>query len=329
MITIDELIKLESHPCAIKKTSEPELLNSIKEDISFIGLIYPILIADGKILDGVKRQQAIAELYAENRLPENFELKVNELTCTAEDGVTSGNLLRETYNSFERAMIGVSLYFDKYEKEAEIRGNGGVKVDSAEKGTTAEKIANKVGTNRQYVGYCSGLWKFSPDTVGCVLRGQLHYDTAAKFNNMPENKKKKYLDWFNEHPDANHNFDNAQEHFKENTVDKKESEKQEKQNERASEEWTEDLPIFGMFTQAVAPEFIDRVNALAREYQYINGLGVIWTASDTKQAQTALESLRDELMLDVHVIEPTKLMTSKCCVSTPRLALAPRKRKAA
>ena len=58
----------------------------------------------------------------------------------------------------KNAIIGVSFYYELYSKLAEGRMKSGACASDEDKGSTSQKIANKVGSNNNYVSVCIALW---------------------------------------------------------------------------------------------------------------------------------------------------------------------------
>lgn len=304
MYTIEEFINLEAHDNAIlKPVMDYELYKTIKEDIRQYGLQNDILIDNHKILDGVQRQRMIRELHTEKRLPAHFKLKIREHNPTDPDytpanAVVSLNVLRNDYSKFQRAMIGVKEFYEMVSTESAKRMKDNQHVNQDEKGTTAEIIAQKVGSNNNYVSICIALWEYSTELYNVVLRGQLNYRTGREFNKLTLNKKKQYLEWFMNHQGENYQFEHAQDHFREDKEDKKQAEKQRGDQGQCTDSFqaddeSEEYPVFAVFNQTLCPAFIDEITELANKYHYISGKNNIWAVSDNKVMQVTLASLKE------------------------------------
>jgi len=318
MYTIEEFINLEVHKNAIlKPVIDSELYKTIKEDIRQYGLQNSILIDNHKIIDGVQRQKMIRELHREECLPANFQLKLREhnpgdLAYSPANAVVSLNILRNEYSKFQRAMIGVKEFYEVISSESAKRMKDNQDIKQEEKGTTAETIARKVGSNNNYVSICIALWDYNPELYNVVLRNQLNYKTGRDFNKLPEKKKKQYLEWFLTHQGENYQFEHAQDHFKEDKEDKKQAEKQENQKQDADTNFSQkddekaEYPVFAVFNQTLCPGFINEFTVLAERYQYIYGKESIWSIDDKKIFEATVNVLRHDIDIAIYPIAPQK-----------------------
>jgi protein gp37 len=105
---------LKIHPLAHCLPDIPEdQFKALKEDISGLGVLYPIVLLDGMILDGRHRYRACQELGIECPTKVINDVSPNDL-------VRSMNLFRRHLNESQRAMVAAAL-LEPFEKEAKER----------------------------------------------------------------------------------------------------------------------------------------------------------------------------------------------------------------
>ena len=183
--------KLEIHPLADRLPDMPEdQFKKFKEDISGLGVLEPIILLDGKILDGRHRYRACLELGIECPSKTVKDLSPNDL-------VRSMNLCRRHLNSSQRSMVGVALLepFEIEAKKAKVesikaqpRSNGGSFQPSganlpltvhAKK--SAEKVAESLNVGARSIKDAKVVTnEATPEEIKSVTNGKAAVSTTAK-----------------------------------------------------------------------------------------------------------------------------------------------------
>lgn len=171
----------EFHPlCEVFPQMPDDELQSLAANIKTHGLMHPIILLDGKILDGRHRFLACQIAGVEPRF-EQFQ------GADPVAFVWGENLARRHLSSGQRAAIAVELDSTRKIREAsrarqdEGRKIGGqVKAGKSEspraaksksEGESAHQIAVLYGTNREYVAQASRLQANAPDLLQSVQQG--------------------------------------------------------------------------------------------------------------------------------------------------------------
>ena len=99
---------MEVHPCLKLVPEMPEdLFQNLKEDISGLGVISPIILVDGKILDGRARFRACQEL--------GIECPVRSVDgMSPADCVRSMNVYRRSLSEDQQAEVSQQLIEIRY-----------------------------------------------------------------------------------------------------------------------------------------------------------------------------------------------------------------------
>jgi ParB-like chromosome segregation protein Spo0J len=182
------LSKLQDHPVAelFDLATEAEL-DGLADDIAANGLIEPIELYEGKILDGRNRYRACLKAHVE---PVSQQWKPNGIEPTAY--VIAKNLHRRHLTIGQRAAVAVRL-LDYERKEALKRkaeagrsaapGRPAEKdrpnADDLSKGRAAQRAAEKVGVGRTSVLAAELIARESPETFERLRRGELSVTAAA------------------------------------------------------------------------------------------------------------------------------------------------------
>lgn len=99
---------LEQHPIAMNLVPggmTPEELDALTDDVTERGLIYPIVLFEGKVLDGWHRYQACVR--------SGTQLKTTEYTGSDPAGfVASCTVLRRRLSSLQRALVAARMHKD-------------------------------------------------------------------------------------------------------------------------------------------------------------------------------------------------------------------------
>lgn len=182
---------------------EGEEFESLKADIAANGLIEPIWVYQGKIIDGRNRYRACVELNLEPKFREWSGDSPTALVCF----VLSLNLHRRHLNSSQRAVLAISVekYLAKEAKERQrlaaiqtniLLGRGEQEHSDGEQSeqTLVEKIpqpsnvgkardhAAKLvgGTNPHYISDAKRIEREAPELLEQITRGKLHIPEAKK-----------------------------------------------------------------------------------------------------------------------------------------------------
>lgn len=106
--TLAGIPELEQHPIAMNLVPggmAPEELDALTDDITERGLIYPIVLFEGKVLDGWHRYQGCVR--------SGTALKTTEYTGTDPAGfVASCTVLRRRLSSLQRALVAARMHTD-------------------------------------------------------------------------------------------------------------------------------------------------------------------------------------------------------------------------
>jgi phage N-6-adenine-methyltransferase len=185
-------MQYEAHPIAdIFPEMSPEdytrLIFSVKRD----GLLEPIWLYEGCILDGRHRYKACAESGVEPRF-EIFE-------GTHDDAMTFSlaiNLNRRHMTTEQKAALGVSIkcYEAERARERQRGGQGGVLLmenfPEANEGTARDKAGEAVGVSGRTIDKAEKIAESAPDVFDRMKQG--HYgslETARKVAELPEQER--------------------------------------------------------------------------------------------------------------------------------------------
>lgn len=163
--------------------------DGLVEDVRKNGLLEPIELLDGKILDGRNRHRACI---AADVQPTFCEYHGNDPV----GHVLSKNLHRRHLNESQRSMIGAKAK-DQYQREAKERQKaaGGDKKALVEnlpqaldnKGKARDKAAAAVGVSGRSVDFATKVIKQgTPELVKAVDAGRVPVSVAAKVATLPE-----------------------------------------------------------------------------------------------------------------------------------------------
>jgi ParB-like chromosome segregation protein Spo0J len=171
---------LEAHSAAAMfPMMSADELQALAADIEAHGLVEPVVLFEGKILDGRNRVKAcelagvrvdtVAWVPQDQRTPIEF--------------VISANLYRRHLSTSQRAIIAATDVLPKLEAEAKVnQAHGstargvtlGQKVDQASREPRAsDRAAELLGTNRQYVSDAKKIADTAPDLVDKIKSGEL------------------------------------------------------------------------------------------------------------------------------------------------------------
>lgn len=173
---------IEFHPAAeIFPLMSEEELSKLVENIKDHGLIEPILVYEGKIIDGRNRYRASREAGVEPRY-EEAELKEQ----TPIEFVLSKNLHRRHLTAPQRAALAIDL-LPKLTEEAELRrrwlgkpSEGEYLEDTNNRGSAALKAAELVGLGHSTVEKTIAIQKRDPKVIEKMRSGEITSVDAAR-----------------------------------------------------------------------------------------------------------------------------------------------------
>jgi hypothetical protein len=164
------------HPAclAFPLLPEPEL-KALAEDIKLRGLLNPIVMFQGKVLDGRNRLAACEIAEVEPRFVEW------EGDSSPTEWVIATNLFRRQLTASQRAVVALDLLpvLDREAKErqrlSQGRGKKGGKVlpTNSSKGKASQIAARLTKTNRQYVQTLKKIQRTAPELIEKVRVGEL------------------------------------------------------------------------------------------------------------------------------------------------------------
>ena len=164
---------MELHPYSrLFPEMDPEEFSGLVDDIKNYGLRLPILVLDGRILDGRHRHRAC--------LLANVPARFEEFQGTEEEAlqyVLSSNLHRRQLSVSQKAAVALEL-LPLLEEAAEKRMRAGLKTENA--GGSAEQAAQLVGVSRASVVRAKFLQENSPELFEQVRQGDTPLFTAIK-----------------------------------------------------------------------------------------------------------------------------------------------------
>ena len=167
---------LAYHPAAaLFPMMDPAAFTALRRDISEHGQLEPVVLHQGKIVDGRNRYRALRELGVEpacTSLPEGADPIAF---------VVSANLHRRHLTASQRAMVGVAVKEAMGEAAAQRRRRG-LPHDLAEgpRGDTRELAANLLNVGHGVIDKASHVASTGvPALQSLVVQGQLSVDAAA------------------------------------------------------------------------------------------------------------------------------------------------------
>lgn len=332
--TAKNFISMTYHAEASKKPfdneHDKELIEGIARTILANGLTDDIIVCEGKLTDGRLREAAIAKLLAEGKLDPKAIIKCRDVSLsTVKDITVSRNILRQGYSLFEKAVDVVWRYwpyFDKWTAEAEARQHGGITIaaDDKNKGTVAQKFAEKAGVNDKYIYVAMELRRCDERLLDIVFRGQLNYVSAEKFNRLSKKKKAEYVQYFLTHPTAN--FADVSDEFKTKGAEKTKQSKggngdpvfecelletsldgNEHPVDMLRSEidhYLDNFCVSGILTHTVCPDYMNSYAENERMFGYLTERSVFFTVDNNDDFKKDLRNLLAQYVVEVHIIDP-------------------------
>ncbi len=183
---------------------EPEEYEKLKEDIKEHGLLEPIVVKDGEIIDGKHRYKACLEL--------GIEPKFAELPdgMSPLEYVIAKNLHRRHLTKDQRAVIAQEI-LPMLEEEAKRRSMANLKPFSNGQNTDTPKLAalgesreiagKMLGVGHTYVSTAKSVLKKAPELKEPILKGRLKLMDAKRIADLPEEKRRIVLEKKLEEPE--------------------------------------------------------------------------------------------------------------------------------
>ena len=193
------------HPaCKLFPKLPDDQLRDLADDIKRNGLQNPIVLLNGKILDGRNRLAACKIAGVEPRFKE-WRGKGSPV-----EWVISQNLMRRHLSASQKAVVALDL-LPLLEKEAkqrqrrsnEYRGNGRSAQKCADrngKGKAAEAAARIVGVSSRYVESVKAIKGKAPELLDIIRADDLNVTEATKLASLPVRERGKVLRLANGHP---------------------------------------------------------------------------------------------------------------------------------
>jgi DNA methylase/ParB-like nuclease family protein len=171
----------------------PELpdweLQALADDIKAKGLLHPIVLYKGKILDGRNRYKACKLAGVQPRFTE-WKGKGSPL-----EWVVSENLVRRHLTSSQRAVLALDL-LPLLEKEAARRQTLAkklAKVGDNGKGKASQVAAKLTKTNSAYIEAVKHISKHAPELLGKVRSGVIKIPDATRLAKLPDKERKQVV----------------------------------------------------------------------------------------------------------------------------------------
>ena len=153
----------------------------LKEDIKQNGLFDPIVLHEGKILDGRNRYNACEEL----------KIKPKTTKFEGDDALTyvmSTNLKRRHLTDSQKAVVGrrYKIYYAKFAKERMLKGTLSNQFD---RGTATDKAGEVAGVSGRYIDMADEVIEKKPEMEEKIMSGKVKVKTAYREIKLEEQKK--------------------------------------------------------------------------------------------------------------------------------------------
>lgn len=187
---VEQYLGFEVHPLVqdypwMRDTAELKTWTEFCEGIRVAGGITdPIVLHEGKILDGRHRAKAVEELRREGReisSPTPLDWQQGKHGTSPEEFAEQRNALRNHWNEDQRAVWGFRKYWAKEESDAaerkeQSRFGASVAQDSVSTGDFEEKKSRRANTTKERVATRAGVTGTRVERVRRVL--EVHGDDA-------------------------------------------------------------------------------------------------------------------------------------------------------
>lgn len=152
-------------------------LQRLMDDVREHGLLEPIVLLEGQVLDGRNRLRACENVGV---APRFIEWESNGLTPT--EWVVSMNLHRRHLTTAQRAALALDLlpHLEAEARERMSEGGKGSPIPDDLQGRSDEKAADLVGVGRSTVAAAKAIQKRDPDVVHRMRSGEVNVAQAAR-----------------------------------------------------------------------------------------------------------------------------------------------------
>ena len=187
--------QLECHAaCSLFPELPEDELQALVDDIKARGLLNPIVLYQGKVLDGRNRYRACQLANVEPRFVDW------EPHGSPVEYVISQNLMRRHLSSSQRAAIALEvlplLEQQAKERQQQSPGRGGKKVAQKQatfSGKASGLAARLLKTNRTYVERAKSIQKQAPELIEELKAGKLKVPDATKIAKLPQTERQRIL----------------------------------------------------------------------------------------------------------------------------------------
>jgi len=181
--------RLTYHPaCRLFPRLSEQELQTLADDIKTRGLLNPIVLYQGKVLDGRNRLAACRIAKVEPRFVEW------DGDGSPVEWVIATNLLRRHLTSSQRAVVALDLLplLEKEAKERQrfSRSSSAKKCADESKGGKASEVAARITrTNSRYVEAVKAIRQKAPELVGMIRSGAVKVPEAVGIADLPPKRR--------------------------------------------------------------------------------------------------------------------------------------------
>lgn len=159
-----------------------EEFEGLKQSIAEVGLIDPIVLLEGKVLDGWHRYKACAEL--------KVEPKTEDYRSDNPIGFVVARLARRNLDESQRAMVGTRLAALGEGRPAKVKNAQICAVNPP----TQEEAAKLMGVGRRLIQKARKVVdRGTPELVDAVDRGKIKLEAAEPISALPKTAQKKIV----------------------------------------------------------------------------------------------------------------------------------------
>lgn len=183
-MSTDGVTRLQAHEiAAIFPLLDSEELSKLSADIAANGLRHPVILFEGKILDGRNRYLA-CELANVEPTVEEFDGDLNAAVAF----VVSENVHRRHMTTSQRAMVAARLANLTKGRPPRAQENG------ENSPFSQSQVAEQAKVSRDSVKFAKSVIESgTPDLVDAVERGDLSVSLAAKVAKLPEDEQREVV----------------------------------------------------------------------------------------------------------------------------------------